>query len=71
LCCGLREWDALFEGQPQGLCEEGRDAVWTYFHEVSCTQRANARSAFGDGPEGRRAEAFEDAWKAWTKSFVK
>jgi hypothetical protein len=60
----------LIEGQAQGLAEKGRDALWTYFREVYCTQKANASSAFDDGLEGGRAQAFEDAWKAWTASFV-
>jgi hypothetical protein len=61
----------LLEGRSQGLAEKGRDAVWTYFREVYCTQKANASSAFDDGLEGGRAEEFEDAWKAWTATFVK
>src|SRR5262245_6166975 len=60
----------LIEGQAEGLAEKGRDAVWTYFREVYCTQKAYASTAFDDGLEGGRAVEFEDAWKAWTASFV-
>jgi len=65
----------LLEAQPAAGPDEktlhsGRDALWTYFREVYCTQKAYSSSAFDDGLVGAKVESLEGAWKAWTASFV-